>query len=55
MSDYLQNVKLLFFTNALIIANDELIERETNRTEISSLSSNGNSRNKFYKRHKLSE
>lgn len=35
MGDYLQNVKLLFFTNALIIVNDELIERETNRTTIS--------------------
>lgn len=50
MGDYLQNVKLLVFTNALIIANDELIEKrnQQNRMEMGcSLSSNGNSRNKF--------
>lgn len=35
MDDYLQNVKLSFFANALIIVNDELIEnKKPNRTEI---------------------
>lgn len=34
MGDYLQNVKLLVFTNALIIANDELIEKRNQQNRI---------------------
>lgn len=40
MGDYLQNVKLSLIMNALIVADDELIERENNRIEAKTLSSN---------------
>lgn len=39
MGDYLQNVKLSLIMNALIVADDELIERENNRIEAKTLSS----------------